>query len=122
MPSANAITCPVCNSTWCDRDTFIADRTVELAGYQPDFEELHLGLFLFNHAHCGNTIAVRAGFFQDLQTGPVFENRKPAGTECPGHCVHRGNFEKCPARCECNYVRTVLLKLKTMMEHPHRSP
>ena len=77
------------------------DADIELVGYQVDFEDLSLGLFLFNHLTCKTTLAVHARLFKDLHTGPVYLERKTGQTECPGYCLRTPELAPCPAECEC---------------------
>ncbi len=99
--------CSGCGKLWTDRGLFISDPEVSLAGYQIHFEDLELGLFLFNHS-CGTTIAIKAEDFTDLYHGPVFKEKKKGSSECQGLCLHSEELRPCPAKCECAYVREVL--------------
>jgi hypothetical protein len=104
-------TCPMCAKPWVTRDDFLGDPDVTLVGYQVHWEELELGLLYFNHT-CGTTMAVEVAKFTDLYEGPIFHARA-AGTEaCPGLCLHRGNLNPCPAKCECAYVRAILPQIR----------
>jgi len=103
--------CPTCNAVWFSQDDFLADRDVNLIGYQARLEELELGFFFFNHA-CGTTLAAPAGDFRHLYNGPVFTTRKTGTDECPGHCLRQDELSPCPAQCECAYVREVVQILK----------
>ena len=100
--------CPLCTETWSDRDRFVADPLIELIGYQVDFEDVSLGLFLFNHHRCGTTMAVRAGLFKDLYHGPLSCTRRTGSEACPGLCLRSGELAPCPADCECAWVREVM--------------
>lgn len=91
----------------------MSDPNVEIVGYQVDFEELQLGLFLFNHSVCRTTLSIEAREFSDLHKGPVFSDRKTGTSDCPGHCMHRDDLEACPARCECAYIRETLQLVQT---------
>ena len=106
--------CPRCNTVWPDRETFLCDPGMDLIGYQPLFENLEAGFFLFNHdvSWCKTTVAIPAGEFTDLYDGPVFEDRLTDGPTCGGHCQREGDIEPCPNRCECAYVRAVLQIVK----------
>jgi len=101
-------TCPLCSKVWTSRKNFLTDRDVELVGYQVDFEEVALGLFLFNHNTCKTTLAIQANQLKDLYLGPVFKERKTGQQECPGYCLRRSALEPCPAECECAWVRGLL--------------
>jgi hypothetical protein len=78
-----------------------------MIGYQPLFEKLTAGLFLFNHS-CGTTLATPAEAFQDLYDGPIFTERLNGTEECGGHCLHEDDLGPCPAKCECAYVREIM--------------
>ncbi|MCU0560664.1 MAG: hypothetical protein MUD16_10805 [Desulfobacterales bacterium] len=105
-------TCPLCEATWTDRERFLADPDLELIGYQVDFEDVALGLFLFNHHCCGTTLAIRAKGFRDLYEGPFFSDRKTGTEACPGHCLRCTELSPCPAACECAWVREVLQRIR----------
>ncbi len=66
--------CPLCGQSWATRLQFLEDAGLELVGYQVDFQELSLGLFLFNHRSCQTTLAIRAQSFRDLYDGPVYRD------------------------------------------------
>ena len=53
--------CPCCTHTWQTRDEFLGDENLRLIGYQPDFDSLEFGLFLFTHEvkSCGSSLAMR---------------------------------------------------------------
>jgi hypothetical protein len=78
-----------------------------MIGYQPDFEELMAGLFLFHHS-CGTSFAVQADAFEDLYDGPMFTEKLRGTKECGGHCLHKNDLRSCPAKCECAYVREIV--------------
>lgn len=101
-------TCPLCTQTWANRDRFLEDAQLELIGYQVDFEEVNLGLFLFNHHRCGTTLAIRSGLFADLYRGPRRSTCRAGSESCPGLCLRSWELEPCPADCECAWVREVL--------------
>lgn len=103
--------CANCETFWTDREDFLEDPAIQLVGYQAHFEELETGLFLFNHV-CGNTLALYAGQFTDLYTGPVFTDCKRGCEECPEYCLHGENLQPCPVRCECAFVRETLHLVK----------
>jgi hypothetical protein len=100
--------CPFCATTWPSREAFLEDKDIQLVGYQVDFEELALGLFLFNHDTCKTTMAVRAFQLKDLYRGPVFEERKTGQKDCLGFCLRNSDLAPCPAECECAWVRGLL--------------
>ena len=99
--------CPSCGFIWKDQETFLNDEKIQLVGYQVDFEELRLGLFLFDHS-CGTTFSVKAEKFFDLYSGPIFEKRLTASVQCPGYCLHRDQMCSCKGECECSFVREIL--------------
>lgn len=106
--SAHFKICPSCLKAWSSRDEFLSDDELDLVDYQVDFDELALGLFLFNHHTCQTTLAVRAGLLKDLYIGPVFRTRRTGQTDCPGYCLKRSQLSACPAECECAWVRRLL--------------
>jgi len=110
-PSPPFKTCSMCGKVWRSRQDFLADQEIICIGYQPEFQDVELGLFQFNHATCGTTLAISASRFTDLHTGPVFEARLTGTTECPGYCLRQDDLRPCPARCSCAYVREVLDRL-----------
>jgi hypothetical protein len=105
----------MCGVRWVTRECFMADSNVRVIGYQADFEELQAGFFLFNHMvkGCGTTMAIAAGTFFDLYTGPVFEEHLRGAAECPRLCLRVEALEPCPLKCECRYVRDVLQVVKS---------
>ncbi len=104
-------TCTNCQDQWVSLGAFIQDPAIELVGYMPTFDDLALGLFLFNHG-CGTTLACQAGLFAHLYDGPVYETRKTGGAECPGYCLSKTDFSPCPAKCSCAFVRETLIIIK----------
>jgi len=108
--------CPCCGRRWPTRESFLEDAALEIIGYQVNFRFLELGLFLFNHHECRTTLSVRADEFLDLYQGPVFEDRKTGSSECPGHCLHADELSRCPAACECAFVREVLQLVRRRQE------
>ncbi|OGV62447.1 MAG: hypothetical protein A3K19_33355 [Lentisphaerae bacterium RIFOXYB12_FULL_65_16] len=110
--------CPKCGTLWQDRNALLDDPCIGVIGYQPNFDDLEAGFFLFNHnaPACGTTFAIAAGQFTDLYHGPIFKERLTGTPQCPGHCLHEDDLEPCPNRCECAYVRAVLQIVKNW--HP----
>jgi hypothetical protein len=100
--------CPNCRRRWPDRDAFLEDGELELAGYQVNFRELELGLILFNHAACRTTLAVHAKHFLDLYHGPVFDERRTGLEDCPQLCLRKDELSACDAPCECACIRAIL--------------
>ena len=115
--------CPMCTTVWESRDDFIADATLVLDGYQVNFDHLSLGLFYFTHnvTGCFTTMALPAGEFFDLNPVKPHTVRKTLSSECPKYCLHKNNLQKCPAVCECAFVRDVMStvqRLKTDLVIP----
>lgn len=110
--------CGCCHATWTDRSSFLADPGIALVGYQVDFRDLTMGLFLFNHLPCRSTLALHAGEFRDLYDGPVFVERMRGTESCPGYCLHHNNLEPCPSACECAYVRELIQIVKAWEKQP----
>jgi hypothetical protein len=101
---------PFCGKIWPTRDAFILDTQLTVDGYQPDFECLEEGLFLFTHhqLNCYSTMAVTIKEFVDLYNGIRYTERKTGLSECKGNCLDIHNFKLCKAKCECAYIREVL--------------
>jgi len=99
--------CTTCNFKWRAREEFLTDPSVELVGYQVSFDELLLGLFLFNHK-CGTTLAIPVNKLRDLYNGPIYSERKTGGPECPGYCLRKSELRPCPAQCECAWIRELI--------------
>ena len=104
--------CPSCEKSWDSRDEFLADKSLELVGYQVHFKDLEQGLFLFNHSTCKSTISVQSGRFANLYDGPLYSKNMAGSQGCPDHCLSKNNLAACPAECECNYVREVIQIIK----------
>lgn len=103
--------CTICKAVWQTRDNFLDDPDVFIVGYQPHFNLLTEGLFLFNHS-CRGTLSIKAIEFKDLYKGPVFKERLTGSEECPGHCLHESELDPCPAKCECAFVREIVQIVK----------
>jgi hypothetical protein len=101
----------MCAHPWATRDDLLADPEVTLVGYQAFWEDLEMGLLMFNHT-CGTTLAVEVARFTDLYDGPTFSVRATGTKACPGLCLHRENLNRCPAQCECAYIRELLPKIR----------
>jgi hypothetical protein len=100
--------CSKCAEKWRNRSDFLADRNLTLTGYMANFEHLELGMFLFDHKHCGTTLTVEASKFTDLYNGPVYQNNLFGTEECQEFCLDKNELGPCPAKCECAYVREVV--------------
>ena len=107
---AGFVECTCCHQVWVDRDEFLGDPEVEVAGYQVDFRELRAGFFLFTHlaSGCLSSFAVSVNRFLDFHDGPVFTDRLTGTDACEEHCLHRSDLRSCRQQCECAYVRDVL--------------
>ena len=105
-------TCSCCKTPWFSRNEFLDDSNIDLVGYQVNFGDRVLGLFLFNHLTCQSTIGIPAGHFKDLFDGPVFSESLAGSEQCPGYCQHRETFQPCRAKCEGAYVREILQILR----------
>jgi len=101
--------CPRCAELWRDRKEFLDDPGTVVTGYQAHFDELELGLFLFNHTGCETTFAVQAQAFGDLYDGPIYRESKTHTEECKSFCLHEEQLNRCPTQCECAWVREVLV-------------
>ncbi len=108
------VRCPMCKTEWSDRDTFLHDTSLEINGYQVDFDNLGMGLFYFTHKveNCFSTLSVKAMEFFDLNPGRRYSERKTLKEECPTYCLYQENLTQCKARCECAFVRDLLLILQ----------
>jgi hypothetical protein len=99
------------------RDSFLDDPATELVGYQVNFENLGLGFFLFNHMTCRSTIAIPAGQFRGLYTGPVFEENMAGSENCPEYCLHETRLTRCLEQCECAYIREIIQIIRDWPKH-----
>ena len=100
--------CTCCGYVWPTRAALLGDLQLEIIGYQANFDDLLLGLLLFNHSACGSAIAVPAELFRDLYDGPVYSQRATGTADCPTYCLRQSELAPCPAKCECAYVREIL--------------
>ena len=101
-------TCTGCGHHWLTRDVLLQDPAIQMVGYQANFEQLELGLFLFNHLECRSTIAVPAGRFRDLYAGPVFSQCLLGEDRCLEYCLRQDELGVCTQPCECAYVREII--------------
>jgi hypothetical protein len=103
-----------CGEFWKTRDEFLADPNISMSGYMAHFEDLHLGLFLFQHNRddCKTSLAIQAGEFEGLYEGETFEENLRGTDACPEYCSHKAVLEPCPAKCECAWVREVIQIVK----------
>ena len=100
--------CTSCGYQWKTRNDFLQDSALDLIGYQVNFDNLNLGLFLFNHLECGTTLGLAAALFRDLYDGPVYGQRHTLTEKCPEYCLRERQLDPCPAECECAYVREII--------------
>lgn len=103
--------CNKCGYQWETRDDFLSDKTIRVIGYQVFFEDLRLGMFLFNHS-CNTTIAINANLLLDLYDGPFFFDRKPEGRECPGRCLNKNILSPCSRECKCAFISEIIQVIK----------
>ncbi|HHE74204.1 MAG: hypothetical protein DRH90_20500 [Deltaproteobacteria bacterium] len=103
--------CGPCGFKWDTLDAFLGDPNIEIVGYQVHFEELTLGVFLFNHS-CKATLAIKVDEFKHLYNGPVFEQRMTGEEQCPGYCLREDELGPCPAHCECAYIREIIQRIQ----------
>ncbi len=103
--------CPMCSKKWDMVEALLADPTIELKGYQVNFETLEEGLFYFLHLRegCGTTMAIPVSAFKKLSDRPFLAPRVTARPEdCSGICVREDELEPCPEDCECSWVREIM--------------
>ncbi|OGV53648.1 MAG: hypothetical protein A2X49_06245 [Lentisphaerae bacterium GWF2_52_8] len=110
--------CNCCGSTWRSIDDFLSDPAIKLIGYQANFVELELGLFLFNHS-CGSTMSIEVQTFSHLYDGPFFKKRMTGSPTCQGLCIKRHELGRCPTECECAYVREVMQIIQAWPKKSH---
>ena len=104
--------CHSCPCQWETREDFLSDPDIEAIGYQVFFENLKLGLFLFNHS-CGTTLSIEAKYLLDLYKGPFHPDRKPGKRKkCPGLCLNENILNPCSDECRCAFVSKTLKILK----------
>lgn len=106
--------CSMCGEIWGTRDEFLDDRSLELNGYGADFDRLENGLFYFTHKlqDCSTTMALKSSEFLNLYTGEKYPDSKMGGDECPRLCLDKNALDRCPAFCECAFVREIIQIIK----------
>ena len=104
--------CAKCGYIWHTQSDFISDPETEVIGYQVNFKDLELGLFLFNHNICGTTMAFHAGQFAALYDGPIFKERHTEQKDCPDYCLNKNTLDPCVVECECAYVREIIQEIR----------
>jgi len=102
--------------TWNDRDIFLRDGSLELNGYQVNFNNLGEGLFFFTHniEGCYSTMAIEAREFLDISKRVPIPGGRASQDDCPGYCLNREVLKRCEVDCECAHVRDVMNKIKDM--------
>ncbi|THB71441.1 MAG: hypothetical protein D6B25_18670 [Desulfobulbaceae bacterium] len=110
--------CTMCKKIWTTREDFLADRELEINGYQADFEQLEEGLFYFTHLTegCGSTLAIQTREFLDLNSGAKYEQRNTGKEDCPGYCRQIDQLDRCKAQCECAFVRDIIQIIRQRQE------
>lgn len=103
--------CSKCQKIWMNYYDFLADPSLTLCGYQLPFEELETGMFLFDHS-CKTTLSIPVGYFTHLYNGPIFEERATGSDECPVYCLRAEKVAPCKVKCECAYIREIMLIVK----------
>ncbi len=103
--------CPMCGFAWATRDSFLTDPANQIVGYQVCFDAPTAGFFLFNHS-CEGTLAILVEEFEDLYDGPIYQERKTGTAECPEYCLHKEELARCPAECECAFVREIIQRVR----------
>lgn len=99
--------CLPCGKNWILRDDFLEDPSIEIIGYQANYDDLVTGIFLFDHL-CGATLSLSVRNFNGLYEGPVFKERAKESDDCPGYCLYQDQLDICSVRCECAYVRNII--------------
>ena len=102
--------CPMCNTIWSGMDHFLQDPSLEIEGYQVNFDDLGKGLFYFSHnTHgCHSTMSVEANVFFYLNPHPRYTTRNTSMKDCPGYCLKKDLLVQCAAKCDCAFVRDVI--------------
>jgi hypothetical protein len=103
--------CLPCCYKWFSREDFLRDSSIEIIGYQVNFDDLLAGHFLFNHS-CGATLALSVRNFNGLYEGPIFRDRATGSDDCPSYCLYQDQLDICYTRCECAYVRNIIAIIK----------
>lgn len=102
--------CTMCSTAWETRDQFIKDDSLQINGYQVDFETIDWSLFFFTHEvpGCNGTMAIEATAFLDLYTGERYTERRALLDGCPRYCLDQEQLARCEAQCECAFNREVI--------------
>ena len=104
----------MCLKDWEDREAFLNDHTLELNGYDADFDQLEFGLLYFTHrvAGCYSTMAIEAREFFSLYQGAKYAENLMGSDQCTGKCLKTGDLGACPAHCRFAFVREVVQIIK----------
>lgn len=115
--------CPMCMKAWENRDAFLDDASLELNGYDTDFDQLEFGLLYFTHrvAGCFSTMALEVREFFGLYPGERYLESRKGGEDCTGRCLDRTNFELCPAHCRFAFVREIVQIIRIRQNHSQDS-
>ena len=107
----------MCTTSWVTRDEFLCDDSLELNGYQVDFENLYMGLFYFTHIinGCHTTMALRVESFLDLHPGPRHDHLDTDGDKCPGYCHSVEELGVCKNECQGAYIRDIIEIVKSKL-------
>jgi len=102
--------CPMCGGSWKNREGFLQDGSLQINGYQADFESLESGLLFFTHhvEGCHSTMALQVREFIDLNPGVRHCERKTLTKECPQYCFYESELGRCEVACECAFVRDLI--------------
>lgn len=114
-------TCSKCRAAWQGPLELVADQSLVVTGYQPDFEDPASGLILLLHNRdgCRTTLAVKAG---DLRA--FYRDDRPtllmAGSDdCPRYCLSSEELATCRNPCSMAWVRQVIQHLRQHDPPPH---
>jgi hypothetical protein len=104
----------MCSKEWETRNQFLEDLSLELNGYEADFEKLEWGLFYFTHKAegCCSTMTLKAEEFLSLYSGKKYSDRRTGMEGCPGYCLEKEQLDRCDAICECAFNREVIQIIK----------
>ena len=113
--------CPMCSTEWNTLDHFLDDKSLELNGYQVDFEKLEWSLFYFTHHKegCFSTMVIEAKHFLNLYSGKKYTERRTGEDDCPGYCLDKEQLNRCDALCECAFNREVIQIIKKRQTAQH---
>ncbi len=103
--------CPQCKTVWNRRIDFLSDTSTAIVAYNPDFENLEHGNFVFKHYTCCSNIELQVVNFKDLYDGPIYKERKTGTENCHEYCLNSSELRPCPEECECAYVREIIQTL-----------